>query len=307
MISSAAPGVTSTLRRPVVFFIVVFAVAVFSIGSAAAQGLPEVPRGDSFGLQNNAECAPSADVVVYLGQVGDQRIGVGVTDSFGHFELDITVPASTPLGEAILTVECAMVNNVLVYDVLIVESTAVDLLSYAPYVAAALAGILIVGSVIGAARRRAARRSETKVEVEATSPAFSLEVPEDKEGDPDYWFWDAETERGSAKRLACLTDRVFYLHEIPESSFNALLEKLAAMGPEDALRSAFLTIPIDDIDEVHHRGTSIRIRYRTESGLVSKTIDLGDGAKEVLGFLSSRVPVVADNESPTPVEAPAPV
>lgn len=296
-------------RRPRSRMSMALATVVFmlfvSSGIAAAQDAVEVPAGDKFTLQNATECAPSTDVAVFLGQAGEELIGVGITDTFGHFSLDVSVPAATPLGEAIISVECGMEENVLVYDVLIVESTSVDLLSYAPYLAGVLAAVLIIGSVIGSMKRRSAGAGESRTAVEVTSPTASVPVPDDEEDDPDYSFWDVETERGTMKRLACLTDEVFYLHEIDAESFNALLEKLAVMGPDDVLRTAFLRIDIADIDEVRHRGTSIRIRYRTETGMVSKTMDLSDGAREIVGFLSTRVPVIADDEVPAdPIVAP---
>lgn len=113
--------------------------------------------------------------------------------------------------------------------------------------------------------------------------------------EPDYWIWDVHTERGPAKRLACLSEDAFFLHEVPEAAFNALLELLAAVGPDEALGSAFMRVALDDINEVRTRGTMVRVTYRGPDGPVVRTLDLANGSQGVIDLLSTRVPVIADN------------
>lgn len=286
--------------RPIVALTVgVFAVLAF-VPAALAQSVIEVERATTFTLENGRECAPNSDVNVFFGlpEDGANRIGVTVSDANGHYSLPLTLPSSAPLGPGVITVDCGIEGSVLVYDLVVIEPEAFSVTDYAPIGAAGLGAIVVIGLIAVVAKRRSGAPAEKEAEVaeEAPAPAsFGLPVPDDEDDDPEYWFWDAETDRGPAKRLACLTDTAFYLHEVPAASFTPLLEKLAALGPDEALERAFFRVAVDDIDEVRHHRTEIRISYRTPSGFVAKTIDLATEVDEVVNFLSRRVPVIAED------------
>ncbi len=270
-------------------------VALVLATPASAQGIIEVPRSTAFTLENGSECAPNADVNVFFGlpEEGATRIGVTVSDETGHFSLPVTLPSTAPLGAGVVTVECGMTGSVLVYDLFVIEAEEFDVMEYAPIAGAVLGGIAVVGLLALLVKQRRERAPKVAEPEPEAAPKVALPVPDDEDDDPEYWFWDAETDRGPAKRLACLTDTDFYLHEVPADSFSALLETLAAMGPDAALSRAFFKVAILDIDEVQHHGTEIRVSYRTETGFVAKTIDLATELDEVIGFLSRRVPVIA--------------
>ena len=286
--------------RPIVALTVgVFAVLAFT-PAAVAQSVIEVERATTFTLENGRECAPNSDVNVFFGlpEDGANRIGVTVSDANGHYSLPLTLPSSAPLGPGVITVDCGIEGSVLVYDLVVVEPEAFSVTDYAPIGAAVVGAIVVIGLIAVVAKRRsgAPDHEEEPVVEEAPAPAsFGLPVPDDEDDDPEYWFWDADTDRGPAKRLACLTDTAFYLHEVPAASFTPLLEKLAALDPDEALERAFFRVAVDDIDEVRHHRTEIRISYRTPNGFVAKTIDLATEVDEVVNFLSRRVPVIAED------------
>ena len=296
--------IMDAMVRRVIRPIVALAVGVFGVlafaPAAFAQSVIEVERATTFTLENGRECAPNSDVNVFFGlpEDGANRIGVTVSDENGHYSLPLTLPNSAPLGAGVITVDCGIEGSVLVYDLVVVEPEAFEITDYAPIGAAAVGALAVIGLIALVVKRRSGSSAEPDDEqvVEEPAPAsFGLPVPDDEDADPEYWFWDADTDRGPAKRLACLTDTAFYLHEVPAASFTALLEKLAALGPDDALDRAFFRVAVDDIDEVRHHRTEIRISYRTPSGFVAKTIDLATEVDEVVNFLSRRVPVIAED------------
>ena len=278
---------------------------LFAGSPAAAQGQIEVSRATTFTLENGRECAPNTDVNVFFGvpEEGADRIGVTVSDDTGHYSIPLTLPSSAPLGAGVITVECGMEGSVLVYDVVVTEPETFDVMEYAPVAAAGLGALAVLGLLVAVVKRRSGRPAaapdQPEQDEEVTPATFGLPVPDDDDDDPEYWFWDADTDRGPAKRLACLTDTTFFLHEVPAASFTGLLEKLAAMGPDAALERAFFSVAVDDIDEVRHHRTEIRISYRTPHGFVAKTIDLATEVGEVVNFLSRRVPVIAEGAVPT--------
>ncbi len=121
---------------------------------------------------------------------------------------------------------------------------------------------------------------------------------EDDEG-ADYWFWDVETPRGPARRLACLTENTFHLDEVPVEGFSGLLGRIAQLGPETALARSFVSVRLEDVDGVYRRGTEIKISYRNDAGNpVAKTVDLGAELNGVLDLLSRRFVV---HQVPLPV------
>ena len=97
------------------------------------------------------------------------------------------------------------------------------------------------------------------------------------------------------KRLACLSEAGFYLHEVVLEDFNPLLDRLAAMGPEQALGHAFFSVGVDEIDEVHYRGSQVRVTFHRDGERQFRVIDLGTEAQDVVDLLSRRVPVIADS------------
>ena len=287
--------------RPIVALLAaLFAVVAFS-PVAAAQSVIEVERATTFTLENGRECAPNSDVNVFFGlpEEGANRIGVTVSDENGHYSLPLTLPTSAPLGPGVITVDCGIEGSVLVYDLVVIEPETFEIMDYAPIGAAALGAVVVIGLIVAVVKRRStdepAEVAEGTGDQAPTLAAFGLPLPDDEDDDPEYWFWDADTDRGPAKRLACLSDTAFYLHEVPAASFTSLLEKLAALGPDEALERAFFRVAVDDIDEVRHHRTEIRISYRTPTGFVAKTIDLATEVDEVVNFLSRRVPVIAED------------
>ena len=287
--------------RPIVALLAaLFAVVAFS-PVAAAQSVIEVERATTFTLENGRECAPNSDVNVFFGlpEEGANRIGVTVSDENGHYSLPLTLPTSAPLGPGVITVDCGIEGSVLVYDLVVIEPETFEIMDYAPIGAAALGAVVVIGLIVAVVKRRStdepAEVAEETGDQAPTLAAFCLPLPDDEDDDPEYWFWDADTDRGPAKRLACLSDTAFYLHEVPAASFTSLLEKLAALGPDEALERAFFRVAVDDIDEVRHHRTEIRISYRTPTGFVAKTIDLATEVDEVVNFLSRRVPVIAED------------
>lgn len=282
--------------RPIAVLAVGAAVVLAGAPAAVAQPVIEVERATTFTLENGRECAPNTEVDVFFGlpEDGAERIGATLSDANGHYSLPLTLPADAPLGAGVITVDCGIDGSVLVYDLVVVEPAAFAVTDYAPIGAAALGAIVVIGLIVVVKRRSGGSDDvEEGADDEPVVAPFDLEVPEDRDDDPEYWFWDAETDRGLAKRLACLTDTTFYLHEVPAGSFTALLERLAAVGPDVALERAFFRVAVADIDEVRHHRSEIRISYRTPEGFVAKTIDLASEVEGVVNFLSRRVPVIA--------------
>jgi hypothetical protein len=120
------------------------------------------------------------------------------------------------------------------------------------------------------------------------STGYEAESDEDDDG-AEYWFWDIDTNRGPARRLAVLTEHTFHLDEVLVDGFPALLERIAEVGPEAALSNSFLHVQLADIDDVYRRGTEMKIAYRDASGSpVARTIDLGTEIGGVLDLLSRR-------------------
>lgn len=273
---------------------------------ASAQGAIAVPQGSNFTVENGTECAANADVIIFYASPARDavRVETTISDDVGHFSTDVALPGNAALGAGTVSVDCGIADAVLLYDIEVVASIGGGLLSYVPYLLAAVAALAVIGVVavrIDGAKERKAKAPAAPAEVLEPEPLTPVDVPQDGEDDPDYWFWDAKTERGLVKRLACLSEQTFFLHEIPASAFNALLENIALVGPEVALERAFFRVAVGDIDEIRHHGTEMRVTYRGGDGFVSKTIDLATAVEDVMGLLSRRVPVMADAP---PVPAP---
>ncbi len=222
---------------------------VFAIGPAvaSAQGAIAVPQGSNFTVENGTECAANADVVIsYASPARDAvRVGTTISDGAGHFSTDIRLPDNVALGSGTVSVDCGIADAVLLYDIEVVASTSADLLSYVPYLLGAVAELAVLGIIgvrIAGAKERKAKAAATPAELPEPESVVPVPVPQDDEDDPDYWFWDAKTERGLVKRLACLSEQTFFLHEVPAAAFTALLENIATVGPEAALETAFFLV-----------------------------------------------------------------
>jgi len=72
-----------------------------------------------------------------------------------------------------------------------------------------------------------------------------------------------------------------------------LVDQLTEHGPEVALAAAFFAVPVETIDEVHHRGTQLRVVHHGSGEKAAQVIDLGTEVSGVVDLLSRRVPVVA--------------
>lgn len=266
--------------------------------SAVAQAITEVPQGSSFRVQNGTECLPNTEVDLALrasdGLVRD--LGTTIADGNGHFEFEAAVAAAAPLGAAEITASCGLNEQVLVFDVEIVPQPEEGLSEYLPLALIAI-GVLVVFGLLWAWRARTESDDDIPADDAPTvSPDALTELAEtkpDEEDDPDYWIWDAVTSRGEVKRMACLSAVGFYLHEVPADDFNALLEELAQVGPDLTLSSAFFSAPVTAIDEVHHRGSQLRVVYHDNGQRVAQVIDLGSEVDGVVDLLSRRVQVLA--------------
>ncbi len=108
----------------------------------------------------------------------------------------------------------------------------------------------------------------------------------------DYWFWEAATSAGPRRRVACMTETTFHLHEVSVEEFQPMLDRLVEVGPDIALAQAFVRIPVPAIDRVVREGSVVHIEGRSASGPRRQTIDLADGADGVVEMLARRLPVV---------------
>ena len=280
-------------------FLVTVSITMLSATALAQAGL-EIPRGSGFTVENGTECSPNADVVVFYNEPGTQprRIGASLSDPSGHFSADVAMPLNAATGPGEVSVECGINGGVLFYDVTVVEPRPRDLSVYVPY-GTGIAGALVLLVAVGVWRGRRNQRDEPHVRDAAPAPAElplapALEDDADDADDDDneYWFWDAVTEHGPVKRLACLTDEHFYLHEVPARAFSPLLELLATVGPTAALQSAFFRVAISDIDEIRYRGTEMQVTHRSDDGFVTRTIDLATEVDGVVDLLSRHVPIM---------------
>ena len=117
----------------------------------------------------------------------------------------------------------------------------------------------------------------------------------------DYWFWEAATSAGPRRRVACMTETTFHLHEVSVEAFQPMLDRLVDVGPDEALAQAFVRIPVAAVDRVVREGTVVHIEGRGAGGPRRQTIDLADGADGVVEMLARRLPVV----DAQPVREPA--
>ena len=288
------------MRR--IFIALVAAAMALAASPAGAQAGAEVAVGDTFTIENGTECPPNGEVVATVEGVGgaSAQLGLAIADPRGHFSLEARMPDNMPLGAATVTAECGLAGAVLVYDVVVVEASSTDLLGYAPYVAIGVAAVAVVVAVVRSRSRRNGDDSAEDADAEAPPVA---EVEEgalaDHDDDAEYWYWDNATERGPVKRIACLNETAFFLHEVPADKFGKLVENLATYGPDRALANAFFRVPVGDIDEVHHRGTQLRLTFRGAEEKQAQVIDLGTEVTGVVDLLSRRVHVVADAPVPS--------
>ncbi len=302
----------STVALTISFGTLIFGLLGAFGQAAVAQELPQVELGQSFTVENSAAtpCPGNSDVVARIEAASgaSAQVGLGVSTPEGLFSMEATLPPTWEYGDATVVVDCGMTDSVLSYDVVVVAASGTDYLSYAPFVGAGTVALALVGWFIS----RSAKSEDEEVisngvDPDAPEAGFAVAPPagaESNDGqdvyedDSEYWFWDNMTDRGPVKRIACLSNEGFYLHEVPEDGFARLVEQLAQHGPEVTLAAAFFAVPVDTIDEVHHRGTQLRVSYYRDGEKVAQVIDLGTEVTGVVDLLSRRVPVVA---APTPV------
>jgi hypothetical protein len=288
-----------------IFGLMMLAIVVVGLlgATAQAQTVRDVPRGSGFTVENVNECAPNADVVVFYNELGAEprQIGASLTDPVGHFSVDVTMPLSATLGAGSITVECGIEGGVLLYDVVIVDVASSDLFAYAPHVAGVI-GVLALAVLLRARSPRHRQSDDSPADDQPPAPVEATVASGlEEEDDNEYWFWDTTTEQGPVKRLACLTEYDFYLHEVPADAFSPLLELLATVGPEAALTSAFFSVAIADIDEIRYRRTEMQVTYRSGEEFVTRTIDLATEVDGVMDLLSRRVPIM-EAKAPVPSE-----
>lgn len=280
------------------------ALLVTMASTASAQSVTEVPAGSAFSVQNGSECAPNAQVELEFSQVGTVALGSTIADAMGHFEFDATLPAEATLGVAQVRAACGLEDVILVFDVVVVEASADGILGLSPLLLAILAGAVLLVAAAGwrvraadaTAQAEEAAQAEEGAEPEPSDAVAQIVGASETEHEPDYWFWDAVTERGKVRRVACLSELGFYLHEAPEEGFGTLLEVLAEHGPDAVFASSFVAIEIDAIDKVHRRGTQLRFVYTSNGELVARIVDLGGETDGVVDLLSRRVAVIAADE-----------
>lgn len=281
-------------------FVIAVALAMATAAlPAGAQGAPEVAQNSTFTVENGRECAANADVrVAFVGSDGVERtVGSTITDSTGHFTFEGRLSDSAPLGLGEITADCGLEQSVLAFDVNVVAGEGGSITDYVPHALGAIAVISLVGFVLS---RRAGETSEESPGQEdqlgtSAGPDFHAlaDASQDHDDDPEYWIWDETTQRGAVKRMACLSEVGFYLHEVPVDEFPALLEQLAADGPDRVLSRAFFAVPMAAVDEVHHRGSQLRLVYHEGGQRLARVIDLGSEVQGVVDLLSRRVHVLA--------------
>jgi len=108
----------------------------------------------------------------------------------------------------------------------------------------------------------------------------------------DYWFWEAATSLGPKRRIACMTDTTFHLHETTIEGFQPMLDRLVEVGPDVALAQAFVRLPIALVERAVREGTTLHLEGRGPDGRRRRSIELGDGVDGVAEMLARRVPVV---------------
>lgn len=276
-----------------------FMVAVVASPPAWAQAGTEVAQGSSFRVQNGTECVPNSDVQVALTTLDGvvRELGATIADGAGHFEFEAAIPGSAPLGRGEITATCGLDGQLLVFDLEIVAATDAGLSRYVPHALVGLGVVVVVGLLV--ARRNRADSDEADDDGSGTKPAGPslaelADASADADDDPDYWFWDTVTERGNVKRLACLSNNGFYLHEVPVTDFTQLLEQLAELGPDAALAGSFFHVPVAAIDEIHRRGSQLRVVHHRDGERAARVIDLGSEVDGVVDLLSRRVQVLTE-------------
>lgn len=277
---------------------VVAAALVASVPVAAAQDTPSVSAGSSVRIENSTECPASNDVIVSISAEGvePRQVGSGVSDPAGHFEVDVVIPDDMPAGPATISADCGIDGAALAYQVEVTAASSST--SLLPWLVLGVAVVALVGLVGVLARRAGSKSTNRKTDETAPAvepdPAPQAATEEAEDDGAEYWFWETRTAAGPMRRLACLTDKAFHLHEVRVDDFQPLLDRLVADGPDEALSSAFVRIPIDRIDGVRYAGSVIHVDHLTDNGPATRTVDLGSEITGVLDLLSRRVRIVAD-------------
>lgn len=172
-------------------FVAIAVVFVAGVTLAGAQGAIAVPQGSNFTVENGTECAPNADVIIsYASPARDAvQVGTTISDDSGHFSTDIALHGNAALGIGTVAVDCGIADAVLLYNIAVTAATGSDLLSYVPYLLAAVAVLAVVG-IIGVRlagakdRRAAADAAASDAQIPEPEPVVAVQVPEDGDDDP---------------------------------------------------------------------------------------------------------------------------
>lgn len=312
-----------TVRFPIVAATVMAAILSVTASSALAQGVAQARAGAEVTVTNNGECRPNTDVALFFEGAGvaEVRVGSAVSDAAGSFQASVIVPAEASPGTAVILADCGLDSAVLAYDIEVVGA-GFSLGSLVAPVLVGLAVIAIVGLVALLRRRRHSgddagpAEGDTVEAVPAPSideavampaaaaapaPAQQTTTPDDHDDGglddgADYWFWEAATSAGPRRRVACMTETTFHLHEVSVEAFQPMLDRLVEVGPDEALAQAFVRIPVAAVDRVVREGTVVHVEGRGANGPRRQTIDLADGADGVVDMLARRIPVVDSSQ-----------
>lgn len=267
---------------------------VLGVPSVGAQG-DRILSGQAIEVSNGTECAPGAEGSVAVRSDADPTdpgtvVATFVADETGHFETALPSSFRLEPGAYAIVVECGAQGGDLVYPVTVVAAETP--VWQQPMVLGAVAAVVALGALLLLVNRRRKAGSDfgaaMAAEAQITEPMAFLpaSVAEDHDDGAEYWVWDVVTEAGSRKRIACLTEQCFHLHELGEHEFAAMLHDVQQVGPDAALARSFFRAPVADISDVARRDSLLRIV--TTSGR-QQVIDLGSASPDVFAMLRRRL------------------
>lgn len=272
------------------------------VGATLVAAAPAAPQGDRIvsgqliELSNGSECAPGAEGAVAVRDASavataGTPIATFVADATGHFEVTLPDTFRPGPGEYSIVVTCGAQKGDLVYPVTVVAAGDTPVWQQ-PMVLAAIGAVLVLGVLLVTTRRKRAGSelgAAMAAEAQITEPMSFATAPSPTEEDDDgaeYWVWDVVTEAGSRKRLSCLTEQCFHLHELGEEEFAGLLQMVQEIGPDAALARSFFRTPVADIADVARRDHLLRIVIKSGR---EQVIDLGSASPDVFAMLRRRL------------------
>ena len=234
-------------------------------------------------------CAPNATAEVFI-QSGaadtGQRTAIGTvtTDASGQFNHTVS-SSGLAIGPHSIIVECgAEQGEALVFSVNVIAAESSPFWMQPIFMGAVLV-VALAAIALVLLRNKGDKEEEAEEPLVAPAPA-APRVSEDADDGAEYWVWDHLSEAGPRKRVACLTELGFYLHEIEGDDFPALLETVQNVGPDQALATAAFRFPVAEIREAARRGNLLRIILQNGQAQV---IDLGGEAEDVFAMLRRRL------------------